>query len=244
MPASPHDFGRPGGSSQAAGRGANDYDSFAAAYAADNEVNLSNAHYERPAVIALAGAVAGRRILDAGCGSGALAAALTDRGAEVTGTDSSAGLLALAARRLSGRVTLVRADLGQPLPFSAGAFDDVMASLVLHYLPDWGPIPTPRSPRARQNQPKHAPPWLLFLEASGSFPQATMRRMSFRLPRAATISAGILCFARASRELIYMVSSSTKWARAGASCIIPFISTWLARRLWALPLRIARWTIP
>lgn len=48
----------------------NDYDSFAEAYSAENENNLVNAYYERPAMLALAGDVAGRRILDAGCGSG------------------------------------------------------------------------------------------------------------------------------------------------------------------------------
>ncbi|MEE4418837.1 methyltransferase domain-containing protein [Streptomyces sp. DSM 41528] len=58
-----------------------------------------NAHYARPAMLALAGDVAGRRILDAGCGSGPLSAALRDRGAVVTGIDSSAGILALARRR-------------------------------------------------------------------------------------------------------------------------------------------------
>lgn len=30
-------------------------------------------------------------------------------------------------------------DLHDPLPFDDGAFDDVVASLVLHYLRDWGP---------------------------------------------------------------------------------------------------------
>jgi hypothetical protein len=54
----------------------NDYDSFAEAYSAENEVNLFNAYYERPATLALAGDVTGRRILDAGCGSGPLFAAL------------------------------------------------------------------------------------------------------------------------------------------------------------------------
>lgn len=49
---------------------ANDYDGFAEAYAAENENSLVNAYYERPAMLALAGDVAGRRILDAGCGSG------------------------------------------------------------------------------------------------------------------------------------------------------------------------------
>ena len=47
---------------------ANDYDSFAQAYTAETEANLVNAHYERPAILDLAGDVAGRRILDAGCG--------------------------------------------------------------------------------------------------------------------------------------------------------------------------------
>lgn len=48
----------------------NDYDSFAEAYSAENENSLVNAYYERPAMLALAGDVAGRRILDAGCGAG------------------------------------------------------------------------------------------------------------------------------------------------------------------------------
>ncbi|HEY2553424.1 MAG TPA: class I SAM-dependent methyltransferase [Streptosporangiaceae bacterium] len=117
----------------------NDYDAFARAYAADNEVNLSNAHYERPAVLALAGDVAGRRVLDAGCGSGVLTAALRDRGAEVTGIDSSAGLLDLARARLGPDLALLQADLASPLPFPDAAFDDVTASLVLHYLEDWQP---------------------------------------------------------------------------------------------------------
>ncbi|GHH80834.1 class I SAM-dependent methyltransferase [Streptomyces capitiformicae] len=117
----------------------NDYDSFAEAYAADTENNLVNAYYARPAMLALAGDVTGRRILDAGCGSGPLSAALRDRGAIVTGIDASAGMLALARRRLGDDVALHMVDLSDPLPFDDGAFDDVVASLVLHYLEDWGP---------------------------------------------------------------------------------------------------------
>ncbi|GAB3119048.1 hypothetical protein GCM10027160_32340 [Streptomyces calidiresistens] len=74
----------------------NDYDGFAEAYTAETENNPVNAHYERPAMPALAGDVAGRRILDAGCGTGLLAAALRGRGAVVTGIDASAGMLVLA----------------------------------------------------------------------------------------------------------------------------------------------------
>ncbi|WP_432154019.1 class I SAM-dependent methyltransferase [Streptomyces tricolor] len=117
----------------------NDYDRFAEAYSADTENNLVNAYYARPAMLALAGDVTGRRILDAGCGSGPLSAALRDRGAVVTGVDASAGMLALARRRLGDDADLHLADLNDRLPFADGAFDDVVASLVLHYLEDWGP---------------------------------------------------------------------------------------------------------
>ena len=80
--------------------GVNDYDRFAEAYAAENETSLTNAYHERPAMLALAGRVTGRRILDAGCGSGPLFAALRDRGAIVTGIDASSGMLEVARRRL------------------------------------------------------------------------------------------------------------------------------------------------
>lgn len=130
----------PEGLAQSADRDrVNDYDGFAEAYSAETENNLVNAYYERPAMLALAEGVAGRRILDAGCGSGSLSAALRDRGAVVTGIDASAGMLALARRRLGDDVALHVVDLSDRLPFNDGAFDDVVASLVLHYLEDWGP---------------------------------------------------------------------------------------------------------
>ncbi|PRX96137.1 class I SAM-dependent methyltransferase [Allonocardiopsis opalescens] len=121
---------------------ANDYDGFAEAYTALNESGVQNAYYERPALLELAGDVAGRRILDAGCGSGPLFAALRDRGAAVTGVDVSAGMLELARRRLGAGADLRLADLAHPLPLPDGSFDDVVASLVLHYLRDWGPTLT------------------------------------------------------------------------------------------------------
>lgn len=117
----------------------NDYDSFAQAYAAENDHGIANAWYERPAILALAGQVTGRRILDAGCGSGPLLAELRDRGAIVTGIDSSTAMLELARRRLGRDANLTVADLRDPLPFPDNAFDDVIASLVLHYLEDWAP---------------------------------------------------------------------------------------------------------
>ena len=56
--------------------GINDYDGIAEGYAASNETGFVHAYYERPAMLALAGDVAGRRILDAGCGSGPLLATI------------------------------------------------------------------------------------------------------------------------------------------------------------------------
>jgi SAM-dependent methyltransferase len=144
----PNDHNPPGGISTrlvslpadcAVPPGINDYDGFAEAYAASNETNLVNAYYERPAMLALAGDVAGRRILDAGCGSGPLFAALRDRGAVVTGFDKSARMVELARWRLGDDADLRVAELGSSLPFPGGTFDDVTASLVLHYLEDWGP---------------------------------------------------------------------------------------------------------
>src|SRR5215467_13678173 len=133
MSSMPNDHNPPGGISarlvslpddSADPPGINDYDSFAEAYMASNETSLVNAYYERPAILALAGDVAGRRILDAGCGSGPLFAALRDRGAIVTGIDSSAKMLELARQRLGASADLHLADLGSPLPFRDGAFDD------------------------------------------------------------------------------------------------------------------------
>src|SRR3954471_20494409 len=115
------------------------YDDFAEAYTAENEASLMNACYERPATLALAGDVAGRRILDAGCGSGPVFAALRDRGAVVSGFDQSAGMLDQARQRLGAEADLRVADLADPLPYPDGEFDDVVASLVLHYLRDWMP---------------------------------------------------------------------------------------------------------
>ena len=116
---------------------ANHYDDFAENYSAENESSLLNAYYERPAMIGLVGDVTGHRVLDAGCGSGPLSAALSAKGAIMTGFDSSPAMLALARQRLGATADLFVADLSKPLPFADDSFDDVVSSLVLHYLEDW-----------------------------------------------------------------------------------------------------------
>lgn len=75
----------------------------------------------------------GERILDAGCGTGELAAALADAGAEVVGVDSSPGMIDRARERFP-HLDLRLADLRE-LDFDAG-FDAVLSNAVLHWIPD------------------------------------------------------------------------------------------------------------
>jgi ubiquinone/menaquinone biosynthesis C-methylase UbiE len=148
----------------------NAYDEFAQVYARVNETSPFLAHYERPAILTLAGEVRGQRVLDAGCGAGVQAAELVRRGATVTGVDQSHGMLALARERLGPDVPLRQADLARPLPFPDGAFDLVLASLVMHYLHEWEP--TLREfrrvlvPRGRVVLSTHHP--LMTMRVSGS----------------------------------------------------------------------------
>lgn len=114
-----------------------DYDEFAAAYSAANESSLLNAWYERPAMLDLAGDVVGKRVLDAGCGSGPLALALRDAGATVSGFDLSPAMVQLARERLGPDADLQVADLDKTLPYDDERFDVIVCSLALHYLEDW-----------------------------------------------------------------------------------------------------------
>lgn len=103
-----------------------------AAHAADGP---HNAYTDRPAMLALAGDVAGLRIFDAGCGGGHYAAELADRGADVVAVDGSATLVGHARALLGGRAEVRQHDLDTPLTFAADAsFDGVVCALVLHHL--------------------------------------------------------------------------------------------------------------
>ena len=77
----------------------------------------------------------GKRLLDAGCGTGALAIEAARRGADVVAVDLSPTLIGLAQERapqdLPGRVTFAVGDLLDP---AFGAFDHVVAmDSLIHY---------------------------------------------------------------------------------------------------------------
>lgn len=91
---------------------------------------------------ALIGDVAGKRVLDVGCGEGALAVSLQRRGAVVTAADPSASMLTSARTRAEEAgcpLDLVQAQ-GEQLPFADSSFDLVIAKTVLCFVGDGQPF--------------------------------------------------------------------------------------------------------
>ncbi len=100
--------------------------------------NFWNLFIDTPAMAALLKrAVRGKRVLDAGCGSGIFTGKLKTWGAKVTGCDLSKTLVEIARREHPGIPFLV-CD-AQKTPFKTGSFDIVSSNLLLHYFKD----PTP-----------------------------------------------------------------------------------------------------
>lgn len=99
--------------------------------------NAYNALYDRPAVLDLMGEVAGKRVLDVGCGPGLYAEELVARGAEVVAFDHGTRMVALARERLGARVEVRVHDLAEPLDWIPDAsFDAALMALVIHHLDD------------------------------------------------------------------------------------------------------------
>jgi SAM-dependent methyltransferase len=84
----------------------------------------------------LAGIGGGQRVLDVGCGPGALTAELVSRAGldAVSAVEPSASFAAAVRERLPGLD--VRSSTAERLPFPDGAFDTTMAQLVVHFMTD------------------------------------------------------------------------------------------------------------
>jgi ubiquinone/menaquinone biosynthesis C-methylase UbiE len=94
----------------------------------------------RPRMLALAGDVSGRRVLDLGCGEGAYARALAARGARVTAIDGSPALIDAARERASAAGLAIdhRCLNANDLQGVAdGSFDVIVSSMVMMNVEDY-----------------------------------------------------------------------------------------------------------
>jgi SAM-dependent methyltransferase len=78
------------------------------------------------------------RVLDVGCGTGALAARLTDRGYQVVGVDPSAGMLEIMRARHPSVEAVVAS--GAALPLDDDRFDLVLTVAALHHVAEPGAV--------------------------------------------------------------------------------------------------------
>ena len=102
------------------------YDPIAHEYEAHAAVAPYNALYDRPAVLDLLGDVAGRRVLDAGCGNGRFTRACAALGPRrVIGIDPSHSVFAARANTAGlPNATVLQGDIYR-LPFPPAHFDHV-----------------------------------------------------------------------------------------------------------------------
>ncbi|MFW6323425.1 MAG: class I SAM-dependent methyltransferase [Desulfovibrionales bacterium] len=75
------------------------------------------------------------RLLEVGCGTGRQLSLLSKLGIDLTGVDVSPAMIRKAKRQTPKSVTLLVQDASE-LPFSAGSFDCVLLSLILHEMND------------------------------------------------------------------------------------------------------------
>ena len=121
----------------------------------------------------------GRRVLDAGCGTGALAARLAARGARVLAVDLSPRLIALARERLPsdrgpGHIDF---EVGDMAALASGEFDHVVAmdSLIHYDAADGVRVLADLAPRVRHS--------LLFTHAPGTLMLRLMHASGKLFPR-------------------------------------------------------------
>lgn len=113
------------------------YESFAQEYEEHAATSPYNALYDRPSMLAMLGAVAGKDVLDAGCGPGFYAEELLVRGARLTACDQSPAMVELTRRRVTKPCTLHVHDLADPMHWLGSETQDlVVLALVLHYIDD------------------------------------------------------------------------------------------------------------
>ena len=108
------------------------YKAWAASY---DETSNPLVEAEGKVMAGIIGVVAGKKVLDLGCGTGRHAIPLAKAGASVTGVDFSDEMLAVARENAAGTdVTFINAELGA-VPLE-DQFDLILCSLVLSHVSD------------------------------------------------------------------------------------------------------------
>ena len=139
----------------------------------------------------------GTRILDAGCGTGAMAVELAKRGAEVVAVDISPALVAIAEKRMpqdvAGHITWVAGDM---LDDTHGHFDHVLAmdSMIYYSAADIAGLLAKAAPRVDGKfiftVAPRTPALMLMWRMGKLFPRAD--RSPVMIPQTTTAIAGAL----------------------------------------------------
>ena len=139
----------------------------------------------------------GTRILDAGCGTGAMAVELAKRGAEVVAVDISPALVAIAEKRMpqdvAGHITWVAGDM---LDDTHGRFDHVLAmdSMIYYSAADIAGLLAKAAPRVDGKfiftVAPRTPALMLMWRMGKLFPRAD--RSPVMIPQTTTAIAGAL----------------------------------------------------
>jgi len=113
------------------------YDKIASIYLHHANDKLSwNNLYERPYMLSIFDDFTGKRILDAGCGTGYYSKYAIEKNAEVIAVDASEKMLDYVKETISSpALKLYKADLANGLPFiESDTQDYIICSLSLHYI--------------------------------------------------------------------------------------------------------------
>ncbi|MGI9279445.1 MAG: class I SAM-dependent DNA methyltransferase [Endozoicomonas sp.] len=113
------------------------YEQYASNYEKAITDNIYNGNLERPSLIAMLPDLAGKSVLDLGCGPGVYAEYLTDQGATVTAVDASEAMVEIVQEKLGDNVKAYSQDLSLGLPKEQDAcYDVIICPLTVHYIED------------------------------------------------------------------------------------------------------------
>lgn len=107
-----------------------------------SELGATTERLERKLICDLIGDVAGKDILEVGCGDGDFAVALAERGAHVAAVDASEQMIIAARKLASDRDVQVdfRVAMAQALPRDDDKFDIVVVMTILCFVKDAAPV--------------------------------------------------------------------------------------------------------